>query len=77
MASLLSSLIAVVYVWRVVEVMYLQDPVLEDVSDETPSWQLAGPGFLLLAGSVLMGLYSSPVVEAAHAASAQLFEVAP
>ncbi len=73
MAALFSSLIAILYVWRVVEVMYLQEAVEPtNRHDHTPSWKLAGPGYVLLLASVFFGIYSSPAVEVAHAAAAQL-----
>lgn len=74
-AALVSSLIAVVYVWRVVETMYLQDPPANATpsADPTPSWKLAGPAFVLLGASIVMGVYSEPITTFVGEASAQLF----
>lgn len=74
-AALLSSLIAVVYVWRVVETMYLQEPPAgaKESADPTPSWKLAAPAFVLLGASVVMGVYSSPLTSYVSEAAKELF----
>jgi multicomponent Na+:H+ antiporter subunit D len=69
----LSSLIALAYVWRFVEVAYLRQPApgLEQVR-EAPAGLLV-PGLALSALIVVAGLWSGPFIEAAaHGASAFL-----
>ena len=69
---LASSLIALAYVWRVVEVMYFREPppgVTTDRSDRVPLVAAA----LLLGASVYFGFQSAPVLELTEGAAAQLF----
>ena len=70
---LASSLLALVYVWRVVEVCYFRAPSekLHDVR-EAPLSMLV-PAWLLVAACVFFGLYTSATVgTAAQAANALL-----
>jgi len=68
---LLSSLVAVVYVWRVVEVMYFRAPPVGEKS--TPDRMAMVPALVLLGASLLFGLFPDPVVELAADAAHQLF----
>jgi multicomponent Na+:H+ antiporter subunit D len=52
-----SSLIAVVYIWRVVEVLYLQAPAKESVVQEAPLSLLA-PTWILIIATIVFGLYA-------------------
>jgi len=83
---LLSSLLAVVYVWRVVEVIYFRDEPgetdLEAPPDDPPTAQEAPVSmlfvsWLLLAASVVFGVWSQVPVESARAAAAALLGVTP
>jgi multicomponent Na+:H+ antiporter subunit D len=73
---LFSSLLAILYVWKVVEVMYFRPPskaVREiDGEGEAPRSMLV-PAWLLLGASILFGLWTTPTVAVArHAARALL-----
>lgn len=72
---LLSSLVAVVYVWRVVEVMYFREP-----QSDAPlriDWGAFTPAVLLLLVTIVFGLYSGPVEALTDDAAAQLFGAHP
>jgi multicomponent Na+:H+ antiporter subunit D len=74
---LLSSMLAVVYVWRVVEVLYMQEaPEGARPLDEAP-WTMRGPTWLLVAATVVFGIYTTPTVGAAQAAVAALLGGSP
>jgi multicomponent Na+:H+ antiporter subunit D len=74
---LLSSLLAVVYVWRVVEVAYFRSPSENcATAGEAPALLLI-PTYVLLGASVVFGLWTSLSVGVAHQAAQQLLEVAP
>ncbi len=75
-ALLLSSLLAVVYVWRVVEVMYFRQP-----PPDAPAarglrgydWGALGPALVLMVASILLGVWSSPITGYVRTAATQLF----
>jgi len=50
-----SSLIAVVYVWRVVEVLYLQPPISDKIYNEAPLTMLI-PTWILIIATIWFGL---------------------
>ncbi len=68
---LLSSLIAVVYVWRVIEVAYFQKREPECEVCDVPLSMLV-PTWLLIGASVYFGLYTSTTVGGARAAAEAL-----
>jgi multicomponent Na+:H+ antiporter subunit D len=72
---LLSSLLAVIYVWRIVEVAYLQ-PAPEDLPDiqEAPITMLV-PMWVLTLASVYFGIDATRTVDIARTASAYLLKV--
>ncbi len=70
-AILMSSLIAVVYVWRVVEVMYFKTESEGPRLRERPASFV--PAGIFLALMLGMGLYSEPAFELARAGASQLF----
>ena len=72
---LLSSLLAVVYIWRVVEVAYFQQPP-EDVPEirETPLSLLA-PIWVLAGATVFFGIFTSLSVGVASAAARMLLGI--
>lgn len=70
---LLSSLLAIAYVWKVVEVLYFAEPTddaLADV-DEAPWWML-GPTWVLVGASVVFGVWTEPTLGLAQAAARAL-----
>ena len=64
---LLSSFLALVYVWRVVEVLFLREPAIENPVQEAP-WSMRLPTWVLIGGTVVFGLYTDWTVSAAQAA---------
>ena len=72
---LLSSLIAVIYVWRIVEVAYFR-PVPEDAQpvEEAPPSMLI-PTWLLIGGSVYFGIDTRITVGVATRAAASLLGI--
>lgn len=72
-----SSLLALIYVWRVVEVAYFQKPADQAaVTDEAPLSMLL-PTLLIIGASVLFGLWTELPVSVARQAAELLLEVAP
>ncbi len=66
-----SSLLAAAYVWRFIEAAYFNEP-RKDIGDARVPWSMALPALLLVAASVVFGLYSSVVLESARAAAVML-----
>jgi multicomponent Na+:H+ antiporter subunit D len=69
-----SSLIAVVYVWRVVEIVYFGEPVVPDgepKGGEAPL-RLLVPSWILAGASIYFGLFSDFAVEVSELAARQL-----
>ena len=79
---LLSSLLAVVYVWRVVELCYFSEPpdslspVTREPVCEAPPSQLV-PTWILIGATLFFGLYTDLTVGVASVAAQQLMGVAP
>jgi multicomponent Na+:H+ antiporter subunit D len=71
---LLSSLLALVYVWRIVELCYFREPSAQlAVAREAPMSMLI-PAWLLVAACVFFGLYTEATVGAASRAAQALLE---
>jgi multicomponent Na+:H+ antiporter subunit D len=69
-----SSVLAVVYVWRLVEIAYFQEPVADfprGVGD--PPWRMLGPTWVLTAATIYFGFFSDFAVDVANRAAAQIF----
>ena len=75
LALLVSSLLAVAYVWRVVEVMYFQDPPAGADAGEAPVGMMLA-AWLLIGGSLYFGVFTDVSVGVARQAAAQLLAVA-
>jgi multicomponent Na+:H+ antiporter subunit D len=76
-AVLLSSLLALAYVWRFVEAAYFREPAAgHPPPGEPPLWMsVPALGFTLLV--VILGVHAAPVLDAAAAAARALEGVAP
>ena len=74
---LITSLMAVVYIWRVVEVAYFMPPS-EDTADvaEAP-WSLLGPTWVLVAANFYFGIDASRITDVARVAAGQLLGAGP
>lgn len=68
---LLSSLLALVYVWRLVEVMYLSEPPVGAEEGEAPARFLI-PAWILVSASVYFGFATDQTLGIAAAAARQL-----
>ena len=74
---LLGSLLAIVYVWRVVETAYFHEPPAgrESVEEAPPGFLI--PVWLLVAANIYFGLDTRLSVQVAQAAAQSLFGVSP
>ncbi len=73
---LLSSLLAAVYVWRVVEVMYFEEAPAGAPSGEAPAHVLL-PTWILMLASVYFGFFTDLSVGVAMQAAYELLGVSP
>jgi multicomponent Na+:H+ antiporter subunit D len=73
---LVSSLLAVVYVWRVVEAAYFQEAPVGAPSGEAP-WSLLVPTWVLAGATLYFGIWTSDSAGIARTAAAQLLGVTP
>jgi multicomponent Na+:H+ antiporter subunit D len=74
---LLSSLLAVVYVFRIIEIMYFRDPPADAKPVKAPTITMVLPTWLLILGTIWFGLSTSYPVGMARAAAEQLLGVGP
>jgi multicomponent Na+:H+ antiporter subunit D len=65
-----SSLLAVVYIWRVVEVAYFQEPP-DDVRVEAPLGMLI-PTWAMIIASIVFGIWTAPIIYLASNAAQNL-----
>lgn len=70
-AVLLSSLLAVAYVWKVIEIAFFDRPGDERPISDAP-WHLAVPTCLTLAAAVYFGIWTELPIELANQAAASL-----
>ncbi|MCF2949192.1 monovalent cation/H+ antiporter subunit D family protein [Paraglaciecola aquimarina] len=72
---LISSLMAVVYIWRIVEALYFNDPVEDDVltSSEAPLQLLLITGLVAIL-NIYFGIFPQVPLELANSAAALLME---
>jgi len=73
---LMSSLLAVVYVWRVVEVLYFSPSPEEAPTGEAPFSMLVGT-WILIGGAIFFGIWTSGSADIARRAAASLLSVVP
>jgi multicomponent Na+:H+ antiporter subunit D len=74
---LLSSLLALVYIWRVVEVAYFRQPP-DDAPEVTEApISLLGPIWALAGATIFFGIFTSLSVGTASAAARMLLGVGP
>ncbi len=75
---LLSSVLAVVYIWRVVEVAYFQDPPAGAEEVKEAPWSLLLPAWVLVGATIYFGIFTQVTVGVAGRAARLLVEgVAP
>ncbi len=78
---LLGSLLAAVYIWRIVEVAYFKEPVADKTgqqatSEEAP-WTFLVPIWLLVGANIYFGIDTRLSVQLAHLAAQSLIGVTP
>ena len=71
-AILLSSLLAVVYVWRVIEVLYFREPVGNAAKAQEAPMSMLIPTWILIGGSIVFGLWTPWTVGIANQAARHL-----
>ncbi len=71
---LLSSVLAVIYVWRVVEVAYFQDPPEGAEEVKEAPWSLLAPTWVLVGATIYFGIFTSVTVGVATRAARLLVE---
>ncbi|MCB9758604.1 MAG: monovalent cation/H+ antiporter subunit D family protein [Alphaproteobacteria bacterium] len=76
-AMLISSLLAVVYVWRVIEVAYFREPTGAAKKATDPPALMLVPTWLLIGASIYFGLQTELTGDVARAAAASLMGVSP
>ena len=72
-----SSLLAVIYVWRFVEVAYFREPAEGAPAPGEPPWSMALPGLFMIGACVWFGLDSSWPMEMASRAAQAFMEARP
>ena len=72
---LLSSLLAVVYIWRVVEVAYFREPPEEAAEVKEAPFSLLAPTWVLIGATIFFGVFTSLSVGVASAAARMLLGV--
>jgi multicomponent Na+:H+ antiporter subunit D len=71
-----TSLMALAYVWRVVEVAYFAEPETASEVEEAP-WPMVGAVWVLAGATLVFGLFTDLTVGVAREAAAMLLGVAP
>ena len=74
---LMSSLLAVVYVWRVVEILYFSEPSEAVKSSREAPWSMLIPTYLLIGGILVFGVWTSYSVGLASQAANALLGGSP
>jgi len=67
-----SSVLALVYIWKLVEIVYFATPEVE-IERKEPPLRLLIPTWILAGASIYFGIFSSYAVDVAELAAAQLF----
>jgi len=74
---LLSSLLAILYIWRVVEVAYFEEPAADAPEVVEAPISLLGPIWVLAGATLVFGVFTSLSAGTAAAAARQLLGVGP
>jgi len=72
LAALMSSLLAVVYVWRVVEALYFGEPTGRAAEATEAPLTLLAPTWLMIGGTILFGIITDTTVGVAQQAAEHL-----
>lgn len=74
---LLGSILAIIYVWRIVEVAYFKEPLVADESVKDAPLLFLLPIWTLIIANIYFGIDTRFSVQVAQAAAMSLFGVAP
>ena len=69
---LIGSLLAVIYIWRVVEVIYFHKPAEENEDVKEAPWSLTASAWILVGASIFFGVNASPTSKLANQAAQAL-----
>jgi multicomponent Na+:H+ antiporter subunit D len=69
-----SSVLALVYIWKIIEIVYFASPETEIEKKEAPL-RLLIPTWILAGASIYFGIFSNFAVDVAERAASQLFAV--
>ena len=72
MMIVFSSLLAVIYVWRVVEVIYFQKPGKASIGINEAPLSMLVPAWLLIGSAFYFGIDATTTLEVAFTAAAAL-----
>lgn len=76
-AILISSLLAIIYIARVIEILYFRAPATTEHEPQKPPVSMALATWSLVLISIGIGIYSAPIAQFAQAAAAALTGAAP
>ncbi|WP_299793135.1 monovalent cation/H+ antiporter subunit D family protein [uncultured Shewanella sp.] len=74
---LLGSLLAIVYIWRIVETAYFRPPLPGREAVKEAPWSFLGPIWALVIANIYFGIDTRLSVQVAQAASQSLFGINP
>lgn len=74
---LLGSLLAIVYIWRIVEMAYFKPPLAGRETVKEAPWTFLGPIWALVIANIYFGIDTRLSVQVAQAASQSLFGINP
>lgn len=74
-ALIVSSLLAVIYIWRVIEMAYFKERPVQDIIIKEAPMTLLVPCWILVAANVFFGIYSAPITGMATHIATQLFNM--
>ena len=70
---LMASLLAVVYIWKVLEAAYFEAPLKDKPIEEAPL-SLLIPAYVLIGASIYFGIVTEPMRQAAESAAQLLLQ---
>lgn len=74
---LMGSLIAIVYIWRIIELAYFKPPIKGSIKVKEAPWSLLIPLWILVFANLYFGIDTSVSVEVAQEAATSLFGKPP
>ena len=74
-ALIVSSILALIYIWRVIEVAYFKDRVTDNNKIKEAPFLMLLPLWAITLLTIFFGLYSAPIVEFSQNAAQYLFNI--